>query len=130
MITDPIANMLVILKNASMVGKTSVVFPHSNLKMAIAEVLAKHGYVANVTKRGKKVKKFVQCDIVYVAGKPKFSSITRVSKPSRRVYKGADELHSVRQGMGIAVVTTPKGVMTEKEARQEKVGGELLFTIW
>jgi small subunit ribosomal protein S8 len=130
MTTDPIANMLVILKNASMVHKTSVVFPHSNLKMAIAEVLAKNGYIANVTKRGKKVKKFIQCDIVYTGGKSKFSSITRISKPSRRVYKGFAELRSVRQGMGLAVLTTPAGVMTEKEAKEAKVGGELLFTIW
>ncbi|MCE9628961.1 MAG: 30S ribosomal protein S8 [Candidatus Vogelbacteria bacterium] len=130
MTTDPISNMLVTIKNASMVKKPFVVVPYSNLKMAIAEVLVKEGYLTAANKRGKKVKKFIQCDIAYEAGKSKLTTITRISKPSRRVYKRVVDLRSVRQGQGIAVLTTPQGVMTEKEAKVAKVGGELLFTLW
>lgn len=130
MTTDPIANMLVSIKNAAMVKKPSVVIPYSNLKFAIAEVLTKEGYLTTIEKRGKKVKKFIQCDIAYENGIAKFATVKRVSKPSRRVYKKVSELRPIRQGQGIAVLTTPKGVMTEKEAKAAQVGGELLFTLW
>ena len=130
MTTDTISNMLVTIKNASMVKKPFVVVPYSNLKMAIAEVLVKEGYLTAANKRGKKVKKFIQCDIAYEAGKSKLTTINRISKPSRRVYKRVADLRSVRQGQGIAVLTTPQGVMTERDAKVAKVGGELLFTLW
>ncbi len=130
MTTDPIADMIITIKNGSMVKKPSVTVPYSNLKMAIAELLVKEGILSAATKRGKKVKKFIQCDVVYTAGKAKFSEVERVSKPSRRIYKRVGDLHPIRQGQGIAVLTTPAGVMTAKDAKAAKVGGELLFTLW
>lgn len=130
MTTDPISDMIISLKNGAMVKKPVVTIPYSNLKMAIAELLVKEGILTAVNKKGKKVKKYIQCDLAYVGGLPKFSQVRRVSKPSCRVYKGVADLHPVRQGRGLAVITTPKGIMTEKEAKLAKVGGEILFTLW
>ena len=130
MTTDPIANMIISIKNAAAVKKPAVVVPYSNVKMAIAEVLLREGYLTAVAKRGKKVKKFIQCDIAYVQGKAKVSEVKRVSKPSQRIYKKVADLRPIRQGQGIAILTTPKGVMTGKEAKVAGVGGELLFTLW
>lgn len=130
MTTDPIADMIITIKNGAMVKKPSVTVPYSNLKMAIAELLVKEGFLTAATKRGKKVKKFIQCDVAYSGGKAKVTEVKRVSKPSCRIYKRVIDLRPIRQGQGIAVLTTPAGVMTEKEAKAAKVGGELLFTLW
>jgi small subunit ribosomal protein S8 len=132
MVTDPISNMLVALKNGAKVGKETVVVPCSNLKFEIASLLEREGYVKNVSKRGKKVKKFIACDIVYGAdGKTaKLTDVKRISKPSCRVYRKADEIRSVRNGFGMAVISTPSGLLTDREARTKKVGGELMFQIW
>ncbi|OHB24354.1 MAG: 30S ribosomal protein S8 [Parcubacteria group bacterium RIFOXYD2_FULL_52_8] len=128
--TDPIANMLVALKNAGMVKKEHTLVPASKLKFAIAELLLKHGYLSNIQKKGKKAQKFMELTLAYAEGEPRITEVKRVSKPSRRVYKGAKEIVSVRQGYGIAVYSTPQGLMTDREARKAKVGGELLFTLW
>lgn len=129
--TDSIANMIIQLKNGSAVQKPFVLVPYSNLKMAIAEVLVAEGFLSAATKKGKKVKKYIQCDLVYKTdGKPAINQVKRISKPSCRVYKKSDELYVVRQGEGLSVISTSKGIMTDKQARTEKVGGELLFNIW
>ncbi len=132
MVTDPISNMLVQLKNAAKVGKTEVVFPCSNLKFEIAKVLEKAGYVKDVVKKGKKVKKFIACDIVYGADgrQAKLKDIKRISKPSCRVYCSVADLKPSRNGFGLKVLSTPKGLLTDREAKAEKVGGELMFEIW
>ena len=128
---DPIANMLVMLKNAGAVKKPSVAVPYSNIKMAILNVLAKEGFIVSASKKGKKVKKYIQCDLAYTGdGRSKISQVRRMSKPSRRVYIKADEIKPIRQGLGLSVLSTPKGVMTGVEAKKLRVGGELLFTIW
>lgn len=130
MITDPISDFLIQLKNASRVGKESVVVPSSKLKLEIANLLEREGYLKNVAQKGKKVKKYLYCVIVYNGKEAKLKDVSRVSKPSRRIYVKTAELKPVRQGYGLAVVSTPRGVMTEKEAKQQKVGGEHLFNIW
>lgn len=132
MVTDPISNMLITIKNGAKVGKETVVFPCSNLKFEIASLLEREGYIKNVSKRGKKIKKFISCDIVYgVDGKTaKLTDVKRVSKPSCRVYCKSDEIKPVRNGFGMAVLSTPKGLMTDSEAKTQKVGGELMFKIW
>lgn len=131
MVTDPISDMLIQIKNASRVGKPAVLIPFSNIKMEIAKVLVKEGYLKNAVKRGKKVKKFLACDIVYSTdGKARLIDLKRVSKPSKRVYKGVQDIHKVKQGFGLLVLSTPKGILTNKEAVKEKVGGEALFEIW
>lgn len=128
---DPIANMLVMLKNAGAVKKPTVLVPYSNVKLAILNVLAKEGFILSATKKGKKVKKYIQCDLAYFGdGRSKITNVKRMSKPSRRVYVKVDDLKPVRQGLGLAVLSTPQGVMTGAEAKKLRVGGELLFTLW
>lgn len=128
---DPISDMIVRLKNAGLAGRSSVVFPASALKLAIAEKLRQAGYVKSVNSRGKKVKKSLEVELVSAPnGETKIEDIQRVSKPSRRVYHNHREIRSVRQGHGLAIYSTPKGILTDKEARTAKVGGEILFKIW
>jgi len=130
MVTDPIADFLIQLKNGNRAGKESVTAPASNLKQALAEVLVKAGYLKSVVKRGKKVKKYLVCELVNVGNKPKISNVKRVSKPAKRVYVKTEGLKPVRQGFGLAVISTPKGLMTNSEAKKAKLGGEILFEIW
>lgn len=130
MVTDPISNMIIQLKNAGLAKRPRAVFPASNLKLAIAEKLKEVGFVKSVTKRGKKVKKSIEVEILYKDGKPRISDVKRMSKPSQRVYHRLSQIHSVRQGHGFAIYSTPRGIMTDKEARAARVGGEILFKIW
>lgn len=128
---DPIANMLVMLKNAGAVKKPTVLVPYSNVKLAILNVLAKEGFILSATKKGKKVKKYIHCDLAYFGdGRSKITNVKRMSKPSRRVYVKVDDLKPIRQGLGLAILSTPQGVMTGNEAKKLRVGGELLFTLW
>lgn len=126
---DPIANMLVAIKNAGLVNKTSVILPSSKMKLAILELLKKEGYVkaVNVTEG---VKPTVEIILAYVDKSPRITDVKRVSKPSKRVYTGVKDIAPVKYGHGICVISTPKGIMTDKEARKEMVGGETLFKIW
>lgn len=128
---DPISDMLVQIKNASAAGKDAVAVPYSKVKFAIASALAQAGFVGAVGKRAKKSKTFLEIAVVYDSdGKPKVHDIKRVSKPSRRMYYGVKEIRPVRQGYGAMLLSTPKGILTDKEARKEHVGGEVLLTIW
>lgn len=131
MVNDPVADLVVRLRNAAAVGKQSVSVPFSNFKMAIAETLKNAGYVKAVEKKGKKVKKVLDITLTYnESGKPAISGVKRISKPGRRVYRGARELFSVRYGHGSLILSTPKGVLTNADARKQKVGGEALFEVW
>lgn len=130
MVGDPIANMLAQIKNAVNAGQKTVLIPYSNFKMEIAKILQQAGYLSGVVKKGKKVKKFIQADLVYVAGQAKLRQIKRVSKLSKRVYKKASELKPVRQGRGLGVISTSQGLKTIELARQDKLGGEYLFELW
>lgn len=130
MISDPISDMLIRIKNASRVGHDSVLVPFSELKFAIAELLVREGYLSSAVKRGKKVRKTLALSLVYKAGTPALSDVKRLSKPSRRVYMHAKDIHSVRQGEGLLVLSTPSGLMTGAEAYKNKTGGEALFSIW
>ncbi len=127
---DPIADMIVQIKNASLSGKESVVFPYSKLKLAILDVLLKEGFIKSFGKKGKKVVKFIEVVLAYDENGPKVSDISRISKTSKRVYQKAKELRPVKNGFGIAVISTSKGLMSDKMARVEKLGGEILFKIW
>ncbi len=128
---DPIADMIIAIKNAGTMKKESVVFTHSKLKMAILETLAAAGFIASVAKKGKKVIKYIEVKLAYDAsGAPKIATTKRVSKTSKRVYMKANEIHSVRSGHGVMILSTPKGILTDKAAREAKVGGEALFSIW
>lgn len=131
MTTDPIANMLISLKNAAMVSKETVVVPFSNIKLAIAECLKKQGFIANVSKKTeKKNKPVLEITLNYTPSGSAIHDVQRVSKPSRRMYVGAKELYPVKNGNGIMVLSTPKGILSNSEAKKEQVGGEALFMIW
>jgi small subunit ribosomal protein S8 len=128
---DSISNMIIKIKNASARGLTTVSFPLSKMTLSIAELLQKEGYLKDVTKKGKKIQKTIEATLVYDEKKqPKVNDVKRVSKLSKRVYAGVADIKSVRSGYGLLVLTTPKGVMTDKQAKAEKVGGEVLFKIW
>jgi len=131
MVTDPISDMLIRIKNASMVGKKSLVVPHSKIKYEIAKILKREGYLTELVRRGKKVKKSIYMEIAYSeTGKPKFNEVKRISKPSKRIYQGFKDIKRVRQGHGLSVISTPSGLLLDREARKEKVGGEVLFALW
>jgi small subunit ribosomal protein S8 len=129
--TDPISDMLIRIKNAQLVKKDTVSFGYSILKMEIIKVLEKKGFLSGVERRGKKQRKLIEAQLIYAKdGSPKINGIKRVSKPSRRIYTGFREVYSVKNGIGMALYSTTKGILTDKEARKEKVGGENLFEIW
>lgn len=128
--TDPIADMLVRIKNAQMVGHETVLIPHSKLKFEIAKILKRDGWISDFSKKGKKVKKFLEVILKYSNGEPKISNIKRISKPGRRLYIKSSEVKAVRQGFGSAIISTPQGIVNEKEARSKKIGGEVLCEIW
>lgn len=131
MTTDPISDMLIQIKNATMVKKPAVSIPFSNVKMEIAKVLVHEGYLKSAVKKGKKIKKVLACDLVYGENnESKIHDVARISKLSCRVYIGVKDLKPVRQDSGLMVLSTPKGIMTNKEAKAANVGGEVLFKIW
>lgn len=131
LITDPVGDFIIRLKNAGAVGKETVSVPFSQFKQAIAEKLKEAGYVSDIDKKGKKVKKTLDIVLKYKPdGTHAISDVKRISKPGRRLYKAAREINPVRYGHGALILSTPQGVMTDKEARKANVGGEALFEIW
>jgi small subunit ribosomal protein S8 len=124
--SDPIADMLTRIRNAQMVQKTVVAMPASKLKVAIAQVLKDEGYVDGFALTGESAKQQLEIALKYYAGRPVIEHIERVSRPGLRVYKGRHEIPQVQNGLGVAIVTTPKGVMTDRKARQAGIGGEVL----
>lgn len=127
---DSISNMLITIKNGSLAEKESVFLPYSKLKHAIAMCLKKEGYVNEVAKKVKKNQAVLEVELVYVDNKPKIAEVERVSRQSRRVYLGMKDIHTVRNGTGLLVLSTPKGILSGKDARREHVGGEALFRVW
>ena len=128
MIADPISDFIIRLQNASKAGKSSVSLPASKMKLAVAEVLAREGYLAEVEKPKKAAPMVVT--LAYKNGKPVISGVKRISKPSRRLYMGVREVRPVKRGFGLLLLSTPKGILTGKEAQAARVGGEILFEIW
>lgn len=130
MVTDPIGDLLIRLQNASRVQHTHASMPYSALKAAVAEVLARAGYVGEVKEKGKTSRQ-LEVELKYAAGgRPAIAGAKRISKPSRRMYLGVHEIRPVKRGHGLLVLSTPQGILSGKEARQKKVGGEALFEIW
>lgn len=131
MVNDPISNLLASLKNASAAKHASLTIPHSRLKKAALDVICKAGFIKEVSEKGSVPKKSLEVELAYDAsGKPKISGAKRVSKFSCRVYKPAKDMKAVKRGLGLAVVSTPKGVMSGEEAAKQQTGGEVLFEIW
>jgi small subunit ribosomal protein S8 len=124
--SDPIADMLTRIRNGQSVEKAVVVMPSSKLKIAIAQVLRDEGYIDGFVVRNEGGRSELEIALKYYAGRPVIERIERVSRPGLRVYKGHDQIPQVMNGLGVAIVTTPKGVMTDRKARQTGVGGEVL----
>ena len=127
--TDPIADMLTRIRNAQMVGQVDVSMPCSKLKVSIAEVLKAEGYIEDYVVREDGAKKELRIGLKYYAGRPVIERLERVSKPGLRVYKGRDDLPRVMNGLGVAIVSTSRGVMTDRKARATGVGGEVLCIV-
>lgn len=127
--SDPIADMLTRIRNAQAVDKTTVTMPSSKIKTAIAQVLKDEGYIDGFAVRAEGSKSELEIALKYYAGKPVIERIERVSRPGLRVYKGRDSIPQVMNGLGVAIVTTPKGVMTDRKARSLGMGGEVLCTV-
>ena len=127
---DVISELIIKLKNANTAKKAMVSFPYSKMRESVLDALSKEGFVKAVTKKGKKVNKSIEAELVYVDDQPRIQGVEQISKYSRRVYQGAKEIKRVQNGYGALILTTPKGILTDKEARKENVGGEALFKIW
>ena len=127
---DPIADMLTRIRNAQMAGKAEVTIPASKLKKAIANVLQEEGFIAGSREDQAEGKPTLVVDLKYYEGKPVIVEIDRISRPGLRAYAGKDELPKVRGGLGVAIVSTSKGVMTDRAARAAGVGGEILCTVF
>lgn len=127
---DPIADMLTRIRNAQMAGKSNVAMPASKLKSAMSKVLEEEGYIAGWRVEDNLGKTSLTIDLKYYEGKPVIVEIDRVSRPGLRSYAGKDELPSVRGGLGVAIVSTSKGVMTDRAARAAGIGGEVLCTVF
>lgn len=139
--TDPITDMLNRIKNASAVAKAEVILPYSNFKNEIANILAKEGFLGEVKKTTKGKSKLLKINLKYEtpqksdglagqAGVPKIEGFKRVSKPGQRIYAKVHEIKKVKGGYGISIISTPKGLMTNIQAKKAKLGGEVLLEIW
>lgn len=126
---DTLANMLIAIKNAGLVKKASIVIPSSKMKVAVLSLLKEEGYIKTYHVQDG-VKPTVEVVLEYKGNNPRVQDVKRVSKPSKRMYAGVKDIAPVKYGHGTLVLSTPKGIMTDKQARKEQVGGELLFTIW
>jgi small subunit ribosomal protein S8 len=134
MLSDPIADLLTRIRNAIAVKHASVAVPHSKIKLAVAQILKDEGYVEDVTVTDEKPVQNIVITLKYWGKRreqrPVITNLQRVSKPGRRVYVGKNEIPWVLSGMGISILTTPRGVMTGQQARREGVGGEVLCYVW
>ena len=127
--TDPVADMLTRIRNGQMAEKLGVSMPSSKLKEAIAQVLKDEGYIESFSVRSGEGKPELDIELKYYAGHPVIERIERISRPGLRVYRGKQDLPKVMNGLGIAIVSTPKGVMTDRKARSVNVGGEVLCIV-
>ncbi|MDP2827143.1 MAG: 30S ribosomal protein S8 [Sulfuricellaceae bacterium] len=127
--SDPIADMLTRIRNAQRAEKVAVAMPSSKLKISIAAVLKEEGYIENFGVRDEDGKPVLELSLKYYAGSPVIEKIERVSRPGLRIYKGTEELPKVMNGLGVAIVSTSKGVMTDRKARANGIGGEVLCVV-
>ena len=127
--SDPIADMLTRIRNAQATEKVSVAIPASKVKTAIAKVLKDEGYIEDSANRSVDGKDVLEIGLKYYAGKPVIEKIERVSRPGLRIYKGRDDIPRVMNGLGVAIVSTSRGVMTDRRARETGVGGEVLCIV-
>ena len=128
--TDPISDMLNRIRNGQAAEKSTVEIPFSNLKYEISQILLKKGFIEEVEKKGKKNKRTFEVTLKYQDKTPAILGIKRISKPGQRIYFDYRKIKKVRGGYGIVVVSTSKGLLSDKEAKKQRIGGEILFEIW
>ena len=129
-VTDPLGDMLTRIRNGQQARKDSVLTPASNLRVRVLDVLQREGYIRGYSENASGVHRELRIDLKYFEGQPAIQYVQRVSKPGRRVYSGAKDLPRVRNGLGITIVSTPKGVLSDAEAREQNVGGEVLAQVF
>ena len=127
---DSVSDFFIRIKNGYRAKKAMVVVPHSKLKAEIARVLQARGYVGEVEKKGRRVRKFLELELRYPSNAPALESVRLISKPSRKIYLKKDEIRPVRQGFGLLIVSTSRGVMSGEEARQAGLGGMAIAEVW
>lgn len=130
MMTDPISDMFARLRNAQAQGHSTVKIPASRVKAAVLNVLLSEGYISAVKEEGEKAQKLLAVELKYHQGKPVIASLTRVSKPGRRIYSPSQQLPMVANGLGVTIVSTSKGVLSDTKARELNVGGEVIGTVF
>ena len=130
MLTDPIADMITRIRNGAQASKDSVDIPASKMKLNIADILMKEGYIKGYKVIEDNKQGLLRVNLKYYNSRHVITGIERVSKPGRRIYKGAQDIQPIRKGLGISVVSTSKGVMTDLKAKAENVGGEVLIRVW
>ena len=129
-VTDPLGDMLTRIRNGQQARKDSVLTPASKLRARVLDVLQREGYIRGYSEAADGAHAELRIDLKYFEGQPAIQYVQRVSKPGRRVYSGAKDLPRVRNGLGITIVSTPKGVLSDAEAREQNVGGEVLCTVF
>jgi small subunit ribosomal protein S8 len=129
-VTDFVADFLTVVRNASSARKDKVTVPASNMTTKIAEILKEEGFVESVKPFAEGPKKFIRIHLKYIRKKPAIQGLKRISKPGRRVYVAGEEVPRVQGGLGVAIVSTSKGLLTDQQARKTNVGGELLCAVW
>jgi small subunit ribosomal protein S8 len=129
-VTDPLGDMLTRIRNGQRARKDSVLSPASKLRVRVLEVLQREGYIRGYSEEEMGPAKGIRIELKYFEGQPAIKHVARVSKPGRRVYSGSQELPRIRNGLGITIVSTPKGVLSDAEAREQNVGGEVLAEVF
>ncbi|MFH1451072.1 MAG: 30S ribosomal protein S8 [bacterium] len=127
---DPIADLLNRIRNAQAVLLPTVEVPFSNLKYEICQILQREGFIGNIEKKGKKVRKTLEITLKYANKEPVISGIKKISNPGQRIYLPVTKVRRVKEGFGIAIISTSKGLKTDKEARKERLGGEIIAKVW
>jgi small subunit ribosomal protein S8 len=127
---DPISDMLTIIRNALIVRHPTVCVPFSNLKYTISKILEREGFIEKVEIKRKRSKRFIEITLKYSDNMPAISGLKRISKPGQRIYSNWRKIKRVKGGYGIAIISTSKGLMTDKEARKQKIGGEMICEVW
>jgi small subunit ribosomal protein S8 len=129
-VTDQIADFLTRIRNGGNAGHRYVSIPRSNMKVALSKILLEQGFIAGYQEEANGVQGEIKVELRYFKKKPAFNQITRVSKPGRRIYVPSDQIPRVKNGLGMAIISTSRGVLTDKEARKHNVGGEVICTVW
>ena len=129
-LSDPIGDMIARVKNAQLRNHKKVELPSSNFKSKIADILKNEGFIKNFSVNNEEKKPVLSLELKYHSGNPVISNFERVSKPGRRIFSSADSLPKINNGLGIAIISTPKGVMTDIEARKQKIGGEIICKVF